>query len=145
MPETGRSQATNLETQKQTEWIEVHRSQVNMCFLRGPLRWLTEQKNPKFFRSFRDTTNLAISYSQIRCIALSVWKLWAGFSVPSIIWVGVELMQITMQRTRPAWPAKTKLRMTLKCSRIVKEIAMMSGIFVEGRGQILLYSCKRQG
>ena len=38
-------------------------------------------------------------------------------------------MQITMQRTRPAWPAKTKLRMTLNCSRIAKEIAMMSGIY----------------
>ena len=36
-----------------------------MCFLRGPLRWLTEQKNPKFLWSLenaqRDTTNLAIS------------------------------------------------------------------------------------
>ena len=40
-----------------------------------------------------------------------------------------------MQRTRPAWPAITKLRMTLDCSRIAKEIAMMSGIFVEGRRQ----------
>ena len=45
LPETGRSQATNLETQKQTERIEMHQSQVNMCFLRGLLRWLTEQKN----------------------------------------------------------------------------------------------------
>ena len=27
-------------------------------------------------------------------------------------------MLITMQRTRPAWPAKTKLRMTVDCSRI---------------------------
>ena len=53
-------------------------------------------------------------------------------------------MQITMKRTRPAWPAKTKLRMTLNLSRIAKEIAMMSGIFVEGRRQTLLYSCKRQ-
>ena len=26
-------------------------------------------------------------------------------------------MQITMQRARPAWPSKTKLRMTLDCSR----------------------------
>ena len=26
-------------------------------------------------------------------------------------------MQSTMQRTRPAWPAKTKLRMTLNCPR----------------------------
>ena len=35
--ETERSQAANLETQKQTKWIEMHQSQVNMCFLRGPL------------------------------------------------------------------------------------------------------------
>ena len=53
-------------------------------------------------------------------------------------------MQITMEHTRLAWPAKTKLRMTLDCSRIAKEIAMMSGVFVEGRRQTLLYSCKRQ-
>ena len=44
-----------------------------------------------------------------------------------------ELMQITMQCTRPAWPVKTKLRMTLNCTRIAKQIVMMSGIFVEGR------------
>ena len=30
--------ATNLETQKQTKWIEMHQSQVKMFFLRGPLR-----------------------------------------------------------------------------------------------------------
>ena len=53
-------------------------------------------------------------------------------------------MQITMQRTRPAWPTKTKLRMTLDCSRIAEEIAMISGLFVKGRRQTLLYSCKRQ-
>ena len=47
-------------------------------------------------------------------------------------------MQITMfEHARPAWLAKTKLRMA-------KEIAMLSGIFVEGRRQTLLYSCKRQ-
>ena len=46
-------------------------------------------------------------------------------------------MQITMfEHARPAWLAKTKLRMA-------KEIAMLSGIFVEGRRQTLLYSaCK---
>ena len=44
-------------------------------------------------------------------------------------------MQITMQRTRPAWPAKTKLRMTLDCSRKAKEMAMMSGLFAEGRSR----------
>ena len=52
-------------------------------------------------------------------------------------------MQITMQRTRPAWPAKTKLRMTLDCSRIAKKNVMMSGLFVEGGRQTLLYSCKK--
>ena len=43
-----------------------------------------------------------------------------------------------MQRARRAWPSKTKLRMTLDCSRTAKEIAMMSRFFVEGRGQTLL-------
>ena len=28
---------TNLERQDQTQWIEMHQSQVNMCFLRGPI------------------------------------------------------------------------------------------------------------
>ena len=32
LPETGRSQATNLETEKQTKWIEMHQSQVNDVF-----------------------------------------------------------------------------------------------------------------
>ena len=63
--ETGRSQATNLKKQKQTKWIEMHQSQVKMCSLRGLLRWLTEQKNPKFLWTLqnaqRDTTNLAIN------------------------------------------------------------------------------------
>ena len=45
-------------------------------------------------------------------------------------------MQITCN-VRPAW-----LRMTLDCSRIAKEIAMVSGFFVEGGRQTLLYSCK---
>ena len=44
-------------------------------------------------------------------------------------------MQITMQRARPAWSAKTKLR-------IAKEITIVSEIFVEGRRQTSLYSCK---
>ena len=48
-------------------------------------------------------------------------------------------MQITMHRARVAWPAKIKLRMTLDCSRITKEIAMVSGIYIEGRSQTLLY------
>ena len=32
-------------------------------------------------------------------------------------------MQITMQRAHQAWPAKTKLRMTLDCSGIAKNLA----------------------
>ena len=54
---------TNLETQKQTKWMKMHQSQVNMCFLRGPP---TEQKNPKLLRSLQnaqhDTTNLAVKF-----------------------------------------------------------------------------------
>ena len=38
LPETGRSRATNLKTQKKTKWIKMHQSKVKMCFLRGPLR-----------------------------------------------------------------------------------------------------------
>ena len=41
----------------------------------------------------------------------------------------VGLQTFCMQRTRPAWPTKTKLRTTLDCSRIAKEIATMNGIF----------------
>ena len=37
LPETGGSQVTNIETPKQTNWIEMHQSQVKMCFLRGLL------------------------------------------------------------------------------------------------------------
>ena len=49
-------------------------------------------------------------------------------------------MEIRMiERARPAWPAKTKLRMA-------KELAIVSGIFVEGRRQtqFILASLKNQ-
>ena len=36
------------------------------------------------------------------------------------------------------------LKTAQDCSRTAKEIAMMSRLFVEGRGQTLLYSCERQ-
>ena len=48
------------------------------------------------------------------------------------IWGWLQVMQITIQRNRPAWPAKTKQWMTLDCSRIVKEITMVSETSVEG-------------
>ena len=41
------------------------------------------------------------------------------------------LMQITTLCAFPASQAKTKLPMTLDCSRIAKEIAMVSGIFCQ--------------
>ena len=50
-------------------------------------------------------------------------------------------MQITKQRARPVWPAKTPPEDdSIDCSRIAKEIAMMS---VEGKRQTLLYSLAR--
>ena len=55
-----------------------------------------------------------------------------GFSVLSIISVGVGLMQVTMH---PAWTAKTKQRM-------VKEIVIVTRIFVKRRRKTLLYSRK---
>ena len=65
MPETGRSQATNLKTQKQTKWIEMHQSQVKMCFLRGPLddwwNWKTQNSFEVCKNTQRDTNYLAIS------------------------------------------------------------------------------------
>ena len=63
-----------------------------------------------------------------------------GFPAPSIIWVGAGLMQITTQLARPGSQAKSKLRMTLECSRTAKEIAMVSGIFVLRRSQTSLYN-----
>ena len=78
----------------------MHQSQVKMCFLRGPLRLLTEQENPKFLWSLentqRDTTNLVISrdffgYSKLMflffvfyhlCfleIFIMAWKFGMGF------------------------------------------------------------------
>ena len=55
-----------------------------MCFLRGPLRWLTEQKNPKFLRSLqnaqRHKTNLAVTLKIFRksCFscAFSANNIW---------------------------------------------------------------------
>ena len=38
------------------------------------------------------------------------------------IWGWLHAMQIATQRTCPAWPQKSKLRRTLDCSRITKEM-----------------------
>ena len=47
------------------------------------------------------------------------------------------LIQITIQRARPAWPAKTKLRMTLDCLIMAKEITMVSGDLLRERARLL--------
>ena len=92
-PETGRSQSNEPWNTKQTKTdrnppIKNHKPwpfelvQVNMCFLRGPLRWLTEQKNPKFLRSLQnaqgDTTNFAITWPvRTRCNFI----VWYSFTL----------------------------------------------------------------
>ena len=39
VPETGRSQATNLETQKRTKRIEIHQSQIKNQDLLNSFKW----------------------------------------------------------------------------------------------------------
>ena len=56
----------------------MQQSQGNICFQRGPLRWLMEQKNPNFLWSLQntqcDTMNLAIT-SQRKIAELFVMAL----------------------------------------------------------------------
>ena len=47
LPETGRSQATNLETQKQTKWIEMHQSQVKDVFPKRSAKMIYGTEKPK--------------------------------------------------------------------------------------------------
>ena len=83
--ETGSSQGANLETQKQTMWIEMHQSQVNMHFLRGPLRWMTEQKNPKFLTSLQnalgDTVNLVIQWLRLPASTVDLGRLFQSRTI----------------------------------------------------------------
>ena len=58
--------------------------QVNKCFLTGPLRWLTEQKNPKF-------TKRTVRYNEfrnclVRAIAAHWWQVitWRDLTVLSL-------------------------------------------------------------
>ena len=48
-------------------------------------------------------------------------------------------MQMTIQCAPPAWPAETKLRMTLDCSIIAKEIAMVSGGLLREGARLLCH------
>ena len=58
LPETVQSQATNLETQKQTKWIKMQQSQGNVCFQRGPLRikMINGTEKPQFPLKFAKYT-----------------------------------------------------------------------------------------
>ena len=50
LPERGQSQATIEPWKTETNKVDQNdQSQVNMCFLRGPLGWLTEQKTQNSF------------------------------------------------------------------------------------------------
>ena len=51
LPETGRSQATNLERQKQTNWIEMQQSQVKIFFLRSA-NMIDRTEKPKIRSKF---------------------------------------------------------------------------------------------
>ena len=55
-----------------------------------------------------ETIRFTIKFVVSRCVLCKL-RRDLGFSGPSIIWVGAKLMQITMQRTCPAWPVNTKL------------------------------------
>ena len=86
LPETGRSRATNLKTQKKTKWIKMHQSKVKMCFLRGPLRWLTEQKNPKFLWSLQNAKHdtriwlqVGIFWVDILNSASRILQCWSNY------------------------------------------------------------------
>ena len=66
--------------------------QVNTCFLRGPLRWLTEQKNPKF-------TKRTAQYNEfrnflVRAMAEHLWQVitWRDLTVLS----SLEKFNITL-------------------------------------------------
>ena len=58
------SKSTNHKSKTMAFWTVS----ANVCFLRDPLRWLTEQKNPKFLRSLqnaqRDATNLVVKLTE---------------------------------------------------------------------------------
>ena len=53
------------------------------------------------------------------------------------------LIQITIQHACPAWPAKKKLRMTLDCSIIAKEIMMVSGNLLREGARLLCFILAR--
>ena len=64
-------------------------------------------------RAKTSRTRLHCFTAKFIVLHLCVCKVEMGFSVSSIIWVGVGLMQLAMQHVRPAWHAKTKLRKTV--------------------------------
>ena len=90
----------------------------------------------KLFKIFNNSSRITSKFVASHFVFCKLQRDLA-FSVRSIISVGAGLMQVTMQYAYPAWPAKTKQRM-------VKEIAMATGIFVKRRRKTLLYSCKWQ-
>ena len=77
-----RSQATNLETEKHTKRIEIHKSQtmtfwtreVKFCFLRGPLRWLTAAKNAIVGWVLNSRIRMFVKSAILICGPQSTWK-----------------------------------------------------------------------
>ena len=131
MPETGRSQATNLKTQKQTKWIETHQSQATMCFLRGPLDDWRNRKTRNSFevcktltRYWVFKTNLSIfrvisfygSWKFSLWFVNSAWDFWGINFGPVIFFFGSprdflgvlifaphSIIPVTWNREYPLW------------------------------------------
>ena len=110
----------------------------------------SNRSSTAFFSQGKNNISSFLFTAKFVVLCCAFCKLWRNFgffySVSHLSGgdSGGGLMQITMQHARPAWTPKTKLTMTLDCSRIGKEIAMVSGSFVERRMQTLLYSCEWQ-
>ena len=67
---------------KQTKRIEIH-PQVNMCFLRGPLRWVKKQKNPKYVKRTAWYNELRYKFWN-SCDAFVPWVPEGFFSCSSL-------------------------------------------------------------
>ena len=71
--------------------------EVNMCFLGGLLRWLTEQKK-KFANTQRDITNLALSTFAIALFS----ALWYCNSI--VIFLRHKMLWQSEQTANQNWP-----------------------------------------
>ena len=110
---------------------------------------MEDQNGSQHFNSgdlVEETITFTIKFVVSRCVLCKLRRdFWFFCSVNHLSRGGVNANHNAT--LSPSWARKYKtdmnLRMTLDCSRIIaKEIAMVGGIFVDGRRETLLYSCK---